>query len=176
LTARLNGGTVKKHYAIGAILVAALAALALMSTSQAAAQDISRYETSGPESVQVLDFEFFKTHVEPIFLKKRPGHTRCYACHEMGAVLYGRMFRLEKLSPGNTFWTEEQSRRNFELAARLVVPGGPTRSMLLMHPLAPEEGGEIHSGGRQFRSQNDPDWMTLAEWVRGHQSGASSKQ
>ena len=161
----------KKHIATGAILVAALTALALMSASQSAAQ-----EASASTETQSLDFEFFKTHVEPIFLKKRPGHTRCYACHEMGAVLYGRMFRLEKLSPGNTFWTEEQSRRNFELAARLVVPGGPTRSMLLMHPLAPEAGGEIHSGGRQFRSQNDPDWMTLAEWVRGQQAGASSKQ
>jgi len=27
------------------------------------------------------DFEFFKTRVEPIFLKKRPGHARCYFCH-----------------------------------------------------------------------------------------------
>ena len=28
-----------------------------------------------------LDYEFFKTKVQPIFLNKRPGHARCIACH-----------------------------------------------------------------------------------------------
>jgi hypothetical protein len=28
-----------------------------------------------------LSYEFFKTQVQPIFLKKRPGHARCIACH-----------------------------------------------------------------------------------------------
>ena len=169
----------KKHFATGTILVAALAAFVMMSTPQLAAQDISRFETSGPESAQALDFEFFKTRVEPIFLKKQPGLARCYVCHEMEAVSYtpdSSKFSLEKLSPGNTFWTEEQSHRNFEVAARLVVPGSPTRSVLLMHVLAPEAGGEIHSGGRNFRSQQDPDFMTLAEWVRGKQAGGSSRK
>ena len=37
-----------------------------------------------------------------------------------------------------------------------------------MHPLAPEAGGEaFHSGGRQFQSQDDPDWLKIAEWVKG---------
>ena len=30
---------------------------------------------------QSLDYDFFKSRVEPIFLKKRPGHARCYVCH-----------------------------------------------------------------------------------------------
>ncbi len=35
-----------------------------------------------------------------------------------------------------------------------------------MHPLAPESGGEaFHSGGRQFATQNDPDWLRMAAWV-----------
>jgi YVTN family beta-propeller protein len=44
-----------------------------------------------------------------------------------------------------------------------------------MHPLAPESGGEaFHSGGRQFASQNDPDFLKLAEWVKGlNRSGAT---
>jgi hypothetical protein len=38
---------------------------------------------------------------------------------------------------------------------------------LLLHPLAPEAGGEpFHSGGRQFKSKDDPDWQALADWVR----------
>jgi hypothetical protein len=41
-------------------------------------------------------------------------------------------------------------------------------SRLLMHPLAPEGGGDVfHSGGRQFMSTNDPDWKAMAAFVNG---------
>ncbi len=120
-------------------------------------------------AAQTLDYEFFKTRVAPIFLKRRGERARCYVCHSgpSGAATQ----YLEKLPPGSTFWTEEQVRRIFENVSRLVVPGNPTASRIVMYPLAPEAGGEsargLHSGGRQFESQNDPDWQTLAEWVRG---------
>lgn len=114
-----------------------------------------------------LDYEFFKARVEPIFLKKRPTHARCYVCHEEA----NHALKLAKLSPGNTTWTEEESRRNFAIISALVTPGDPIGSTLLHHPLAPEAGGDaFHSGGRQFESQNDPDWMTLSEWVRGQKA------
>ena len=109
-------------------------------------------------------FESFRANVEPIFLKERPGHARCYGCHSEG----NRAFHLGKLSAGSAVWTEEQSRLNFQNVLQLVTPGDPTSSRLLMHPLAPESGGEaFHSGGRQFASQNDPDFLKLAEWVKG---------
>jgi|HubBroStandDraft_6_1064221.scaffolds.fasta_scaffold401206_2 hypothetical protein len=131
------------------------------------------------QAVPSPEFEFFKSRVEPIFLKKRPGHARCYFCHVVGsgANAAGTAFHLEKLSPGSTFWSEEQSRRNFEVVSRLVTPGEPLSSYLLKHPLARDAGGDIsHGGGRQFASQNDPDWLTLAEWVRGRKAdGASDK-
>ena len=111
-----------------------------------------------------LDYEFFKTKVEPIFLKKREGHTRCYVCHEES----NNAFRLEKLPPGSAFWTEEQSRKNFDTVSALVAPADPANSQLLLQPLAPEAGGNtFHSGGRQFSSKNEPDWKTLAQWVTG---------
>jgi len=110
-------------------------------------------------------YEIFKAEVEPIFLKKRPGHARCYMCHEASNK---RAFRLEKLAPGADFWTEEQSRKNFEIVSGLISPGDQQASLLLMHPLAPEAGGDAyHSGGRQFESKDDPDWQTLARWARG---------
>jgi len=112
----------------------------------------------------LLDFDFFRTRVQPILLKQRPGHARCYGCH----ILSDRVFHLETLLPGSGKWTTEQSRRNFESALQQVVPGDPSSSRLLIHPLAPESGGDpFHSGGRQFASQNDPDWLVLADWVRG---------
>jgi len=79
-----------------------------------------------------VDYEFFKTKVEPIFLKKREGHTRCYVCHEES----NKAFRLEKLPAGAAFWTEEQSRKNFDTVSALVVPGDHANSRLLLQPLA----------------------------------------
>ena len=124
----------------------------------------SDMQTSSPFSkTGALSFGFFKTEVEPIFLKARPGHARCYGCHSEK----GRPFHLETLSPGTTNWTDEQSHRNFQSALEQVVPGDPASSRLLIHPLAPEAGGDpFHSGGRQFQSQNDPDWLAIAGWVR----------
>ena len=112
-------------------------------------------------------FISYKADVEPIFLKQRPGHARCYSCHSEG----NRAFHLERLSLGKTEWTEEQSQRNFENVMQHVAPGDPTSSRLLTHPLAPESGGEsFHSGGRQFASQNDPDWLKIADWVNSLKS------
>jgi hypothetical protein len=111
-----------------------------------------------------LDYDFFKSRVEPIFLQKREGHTRCYVCHEEA----NNGLRLQALSPGATFWNDEQSRKNFTTVSALVTPGDLANSRLLLHPLAPEAGGDLfHSGGRQFASKDDPDWKILAQWVSG---------
>jgi hypothetical protein len=111
-----------------------------------------------------LDFEFFKSRVQPIFLQKRDGHTRCYVCHAES----NNAFRLERLAPGASAWSDEQSRKNFEMASILVNPGDPATSRLLQQPLAPEVGGNVfHSGGRQFASKDDPNWKILADWVNG---------
>lgn len=125
------------------------------------------------QSAPSLDYDFFKGRIESIFLTKRPGHTRCYVCHEES----NNAFRLEKLTPGSSFWLEEQSRRNFAVVSTLVVPGNPGDSRLLLHPLAPEGGGNVfHSGGRQFASKNDPDWKLLMQWVNGAKLAAPSKK
>ena len=114
-------------------------------------------------SAQSLDYQVYKTRVEPIFLKKRPTHARCVVCHE-GAT---NAFRLEPLAKGAAQWTEEQSRKNFETVSRLVKPGDPAGSYFLKQPLAHDAGGEeFHSGGRQFTTQDDADWKTIADWVR----------
>src|SRR3954453_2986431 len=83
-----------------------------------------------------LDYEFFKTRVQPIFLKKRPGHARCVVCHEHGSP------PLQPLAPGATSWNEEQSRKNYEMWKLFVTPGDPAKSKLLLHPLAESAGGD----------------------------------
>jgi hypothetical protein len=109
-----------------------------------------------------LDYETFKTKVQPIFLAKRPGHARCVSCHSSGTPL-----RLQPLSPGSATWNEEQSRKNFEAVKRVAQPGN-AKSMLLVHPLAEQAGGDFfHNGGKHWDSQSDPEWQTLKAWVAG---------
>ena len=116
-----------------------------------------------------LDYGYFKTRVEPVFLKKRPEHVRCYVCHSES----NNAFKLQHLSSGAKTWTDEQSRKNFESASSLVVPGDLAKSRLLLQPLAPQAGGNpYHSGGRQFENKNDPDWKILADWVSGKKASA----
>jgi hypothetical protein len=123
-------------------------------------------------SKAALDYEYFKTQVQPVFLVKRAGYTRCVVCHVGG----GEAGFLQPLAPGATSWDEEQSRKNFAAASRLVVPGQPMKSRLLTHPLEPKAGGdEFHNGGRQFTSQDDPQFKTLAAWVNGKTAGGSDK-
>ena len=93
-------------------------------------------------------------------------------CHSSG----GRVGFLQPLSPGATSWNEAQSRQNFEAVSGLVTPGEPLQSLLLMHPLEPAAGGdEFHNGGRQFTSQSDPPFQTIAAWVRGETAVGSRR-
>ena len=34
-----------------------------------------------------LDFDFFRTRVQPIFTTKRPGNARCVSCHAFGTTM-----------------------------------------------------------------------------------------
>jgi len=112
----------------------------------------------------VLDFEFFRTKVQPIFLAKRPGHARCISCHMIDERLHPH---LATLPPGATMWDEEASRKNFAEYSKFVIPGS-LKSPLLRHPLAEEAGGDsFHSGGKHFNSQQDPEWLVLKAWVFG---------
>jgi hypothetical protein len=117
-----------------------------------------------------LDFEFFKTRVQPIFVAKRPGHARCTSCHIEGTPL-----RLQPFSAG-TSWDDEASRKNFETMKRVVMPGD-LKSRLLIHPLAEKAGGYFfHNGGKHWMSQNDPEWQTLKAWVLGETKTGSEQR
>ena len=108
-----------------------------------------------------LDYDFFKAKVQPIFLEKRTGHARCVVCHG-GA---NNALHLAPL-PANGQWTEEDTKNNFAAVSGLVNRADPVNSRLLIHPLAPEAGGDLfHSGGRQFASKDDPDWKILAQFA-----------
>jgi len=117
-----------------------------------------------------LDYEYFKARVQPIFVAERQGHARCIACHGSGTPM-----RLQPLAEGRTTWTDDESRKNFDVVRRMVVPGSP-KSRLLLHPLTEAAGGDFyHNGGKQFASQNDPEWQVLKSWVMGEKLAAPAR-
>ena len=136
--------------------VLAFAAAAVIGVSALAS--VAAQAAQAPQ----LDYDFFKSRVLPIFAKKRDGHSPCVVCHT-GA---NNFLRLEELAPGQTAWNDEQSRKMFDSISRLVSPANRPQSRLLIHPLAPEAGGDLfHSGGRQFESKDDPDYQVLMQWA-----------
>ena len=120
-----------------------------------------------------LDYDYFKAKVQPIFLTKRAGHARCVMCHAEA----NNMLRLQKLPEGQTTWSEDDTRKNFETVSKIVnAVDDPLNAKILLHPLAPEAGGDaFHSGGRQFANKNDPYWKTIAEWAKGATLPAGKK-
>jgi hypothetical protein len=117
-----------------------------------------------PSKAASLDYEYFKAKVQPIFVTKRPGHAPCVMCHAEA----NNMLRLQKLPHGKT-WTEEDTRKNFDTVSKIVeAADDPLQSKILMHPLAPEAGGDAyHNGGRQFENKDDPSWKIIADWAKG---------
>ncbi|PCH60613.1 MAG: hypothetical protein COC19_05675 [SAR86 cluster bacterium] len=110
------------------------------------------------------DFNYFMNEVQPIFLAKRGDNVRCIQCHTRSSS-----FRLQALEEGALFWSEAQSRMNFESALTMVNAGAhPLQSRFLTHPLSLSAGGDpFHGGGKHFSSQDDPEWRIMADWVAG---------
>ena len=135
------------------LFLAALLAPAFASSSGAAGQQ---------PTPAALDYEYFKKNVQPVFLKKRPGHARCVACH-IGAT----PMNLTPMVKGSSTWTEEETKQNFAAVQKVAVAGNP-KSMLLIHPLEEQAGGDFyHSGGKHWTSQSDPEWQLLRTFVMG---------
>jgi hypothetical protein len=119
-------------------------------------------EAGQQPAAPVLDYEYFKKNVQPIFLKKRPGHARCVACH-IGAT----PMNLTPMAKGSAAWTEEETKKNFAAVQKVAVAGN-SKSMLLIHPLEESAGGDFyHSGGKHWTSQSDPEWQLLRTFVMG---------
>ena len=123
---------------------------------------------AGPPAPEV-DFEFFQSCVQPIFLNPRPGAVACATCHTGGSNGFA-----PPIPGGRDYWNEEESRRNLEVLMRFVKPGYPEQSHFLHNPLQPEGGGTpMHGGGKRWESKHDPEWQELAAWVRGENRGST---
>jgi hypothetical protein len=120
----------------------------------------------GPEVA--LDFEFFRSCVQPIFASPREGHIRCSNCHSSGLIGFA------PVAQSGSTWSDEEARRAFQTISRLIIPGNPEQSRFMLKPLHPDGGGSYtHNGPRRWQSRDDAEWRMLAEWVRGQRKGSN---
>ena len=114
------------------------------------------------EPVEV-DFAFFRSCVQPVFVNPIDNAMPCAECHSGEFAVP---------PPADSYWTMEQSRQAFEDLLYLIDPGHPESSRFLHKPLHPDAGGDLmHNGGRRWFSADDPERLALADWVRGEARG-----
>ena len=94
--------------------VALLPLLAAAFVIHYPATAVPRAQGTGAAAPSALDFEFFKTKVQPIFLAKRDGHTRCVSCHSKGTPCACRHSRPAPLpgprsNPDGTSWLSRRA-------------------------------------------------------------------
>ena len=119
-------------------------------------------------SEPTLDFEFFRSCVQPVFANPREGHIRCSNCHSSGLIGFAPVAQAGKT------WSDEEANRAFRTVSRLIIPGNPEQSRFLLKPLHPDGGGSYtHNGPRRWQSRDDPEWRMLAGWVRGERKGSN---
>src|SRR5207247_9427701 len=71
---------------IGLGLLASVSAAHAQQTPQPAAQPPAQSAAQPPAQPAALSFEFYRTHVEPIYFPSRETDARCYAGHALGPV------------------------------------------------------------------------------------------
>ena len=165
----------QKYVLLTAVLALLLAGCGEQESAPSPTQASST--DSSPAPFKGLDYEYYVSAVEPIFLRHRGGFvgtdTSCVACHTTQA---NAPLGLQPLTEenGSVFWTEEQSRQNFENVTMLVNPSAPETSRLLLAPLATTAGGDRHSGGNFWDSTDHSEYRIIAEWIASGDSSATA--
>ncbi len=127
---------------------------------------IARSAGGSRQPRDAADLESYRNVVERTFLKDRggtmPGYAACVMCHTWQTSL---RFSLETPAT-DAGWSDEQSRRNFDVVTKLVNTADPESSRLLRKPLSPAAGGAGHTGGTYWSSRSDPEYVAMLQWIR----------
>ena len=116
-----------------------------------------------------LDFEFFRSCVQKVFMTPREGHIPCSNCHGGGGLA-----GFAPVPQSGSEWNDQEAKRAFQTFSRVILPGNPDQSRFLLKMLHPDAGGSYtHNGPRRFQSRDDPEYRMLAAWIRGERKGSS---
>ena len=114
-------------------------------------------------SSPTLDYDFFKARVQPMFTTKRDGNARCVSCHGFGTTM-----RLQGCRPAPRPGAKRTRARTSRSSNRGSLPENLRSAgcCCIRWPKAPAATTH-HDGGKHWTSKDDPEWQTLAAWVKG---------
>jgi len=115
------------------------------------------------------NFDYYRQNIEPMFARPRGypnggGSPACVMCHSWQTSLRLALEDMTETPDGWT-WTAGQSQANYDVVTKLVNASDPASSKLLTKPLAPQAGGEGHSGGSFWESTSDPEYQVVLQWI-----------
>ena len=126
-------------------------------------------EFTPADEEEAVDFQFYRACVHPGVLSV--GRLRAAPVHVVS--LQAARQGSPRSAPAVASLTDAEARQGFEVLQRLIVPGDPDRSRFLLKPLHPDGGGAYaHNGVRRWQNRSDPEWQTLAAWIRGEMTGS----
>ncbi len=117
---------------------------------------------------KLLDYDYFKEKVQPIFFKKGPDGKACYKCHHNHGIL-------KLTGPKDGELTSKIARSNYRSALRVVDLAKPQDSLLLRKPLATSDSegtvgtGKLSHGGelRWPDRQSSDAYQVIRAWING---------
>ena len=135
------------------LLICLVGVIALVAGCRSADPTSVQPPTGGQEFV--LDEATFAMTVSPLLTSRGCDNI---ACH--GGGLRGTF----ELSPAD----DKNVAYDFLQVARQVDPEQPSQSSLLMKPLAPAAGGDVHTADPEvsgFLTTDDPDYQAILAWI-----------
>jgi len=140
--------------------------------ASAASFESSQLARAGAGAIKaedVLDYFYFKEHVEPILLRKGADGDSCAKCHANHTLL-----ALNDADEHGVV-TLARSRANYASVAKMVNVAKPEASLLLNKPVAPLDDAGIgdsqaftHGGGIRWPDRNrSEEYRTILRWIQG---------
>jgi hypothetical protein len=121
------------------------------------------------EVTKLLDFDFFKRKVQPIFFAPGPDQKACVQCHHNHGIL-----KLTAPPEGGAV-TDEIARENYRSALRVVNLAEPEKSLILQKPLGSADVEGVvgaktvpHGGELRWPARNSsPEYQAILSWING---------
>jgi hypothetical protein len=135
----------------------------------------ARAGREGYDTKQLLDYEYFKVHVQPILAKAGADGLACVNCHANHTI-----FKL--IEPDEYGVLDEgQIRRNYASAIGVVNIADPGSSLLLNKPASDEDAAGIgnsqrfsHGGDLRWAARkNSKEYRTILRWIQGERLGSA---
>ena len=135
-------------------------AIATLSEGSSPRNHIVSKAMSAPPIEAILDFEFFRQRVHPIFTKPGPDGRSCVMCH----------------ASNSRFPLRSDAKADFRSVASKVDVLNPVASAILSKPLLPgtTTDGDVfrtsHNGGQRWPDRTgSSEYQVILEWIRGAQ-------